>query len=185
MTNFKRAYFKDCMTVMELLKKGYGYASTLAEKMGVSLRAIQYTLRKLEHLGWVKRHGQPRCCFQWYSIDHRHEVSVTRITDFLFELFLNGKRTYFTIEFVTATLRCPYQLRSFSGRAGDRSVGFDERPSISVVEEPMFVEFWFPLEIFFEIADSYEFERVVWFLDDFGVEFVIPEDSYGFEFPTP
>jgi len=185
MTNFKRTYFKDCMTVIDLLKKGYGYASTLAEKMGRSLRAIQYTLRKLEDMGWVKRHGQPRCPFQWYSIDHKNEVSVRRITDFLYPLFLNGKRTYFSIEFVVATLRCSPDSGRFTGRPADRSIPFGERASISVVEEPMFVEFWFPLEIFFEIADSYEFERVVWFLDDFGVEFVIPEDSYGFEFPSP
>jgi len=185
MTDFKRVYFKDCMTVIELLNKGYGYASTLAEKMGRSLRAIQYTLRKLEDMGWVKRHGKARCCFQWYSVDHRNQVNVTRITDFLYELFLNGKRTYFTIEFVTATLRCSYDSRCLSGRVGDRSVGFGERAAISVVEVPIFDELWVPLEVLFEIVDSYEFERVAWFFSDFGVEFEIPEDSYGFEFPTP
>ena len=73
---FIRFFFSDWRVLAYLKMHGFGYVPEIAEMLKRSKRAIQYTLAKLENWNLVERHGNPRCPFQWYSINSLEKEKI-------------------------------------------------------------------------------------------------------------
>ena len=76
---FIRFFFSDWRVLAYLKMHGFGYVPEIAEMLKRTKRAIQYTLAKLENWNLVERHGNPRCPFQWFSINSISKEGVIAI----------------------------------------------------------------------------------------------------------
>jgi len=88
---FIRFFFSDWRVLSYLKMHGFGYVPEIAEAIKRSIRAIQYTLAKLEKWNLIERHGYPRCPFQWYSINSEEKEKIYSLIHYFAGLF-NPKR---------------------------------------------------------------------------------------------
>ena len=75
-SQYIRFFFSDWRVLAYLKIHGFGYVPEIAEMLRRSTRAIQYTLAKLEKWNLVERHGNPRCPFQWFSINSLEKETI-------------------------------------------------------------------------------------------------------------
>lgn len=92
----KRIYRSDIMVLHEIVKKGYGYTSKIAENLNVSVQTVNSHLRKTETLGWVERIGQKKCPYQWYRLPKDREIPIKRMLEYYIGCFQqHPKRVYY------------------------------------------------------------------------------------------
>lgn len=82
----QRMYRKDYLVLRFLAQKGFGYTKELAALLGRTARAVQHTLKKLEDLCLIERHGQPRCPFQFFTIPKADIEEKARIHNLIADL---------------------------------------------------------------------------------------------------
>jgi len=106
--SFIRFFFSDWRVLAYLKMHGFGYVPEIAEMLKRSKRAIQYTLAKLENWNLVERHGNPRCPFQWYSINSLEKekiLSLIRYTRGFFSLKQLKKTSYLVLDLLLFDVR--------------------------------------------------------------------------------
>lgn len=142
-----RLYRIDIRILIYLKDHGLGYSDEMAEFLERSRRTINKHLRKLQSLNLIERHGNTRCCFQWYSLNSMApEVVADLIRYYIAQLHVLSSSTREYLKFrvkigpqehgrVAVTLYHtwefrippPRQYRGDPGRPHDRSIPYRKR----------------------------------------------------------
>jgi hypothetical protein len=175
----KRVYVQDVSFMGFILEKGFAYASDLAERFCTSVRMSNYTLSKLESLGWVERVGRRKCPFQWYRVPLKIEAEVLEIASKVSKSMKElPHRKYFNVTW--KALRYSSKLVGDSLRGGG-SIPF-EGVSLACGARERASVWWLPVVVNgFWVLDEFSLDVVeFWGLGDVVDDFLFGFVEYDF-----